>query len=124
MLLLTDENIILDNKLEYNKNKDKNYYVIHATSSSFPDSQKELNSVILKEKNLYINWVDLPDPGYFTLKSFEIALKFIYSSTKKNMVFIYCDYAQSRSPTLLLVYLAKYANLLPKDFYGAVDRFK
>lgn len=124
MLELKDENIILGNKKEFAQFLGKNYSVVHATKSSFPKPNTKLNSVIEKEKNLYINWVDLPDPGSFTLKSFDIALNFIYSSTKKNTVFIYCDYAQSRSPTLLFVYLAKYTDLIPKDFFGAIDRFK
>jgi predicted protein tyrosine phosphatase len=44
-------------------------------------------------------------------------------SENKNM-FLHCDWGQSRSPTLVMVFMAKILKVLPDSFFDALSEFK
>jgi hypothetical protein len=117
-------NLLLVSRAELKSINLKNSSVVHATNTSYPDKNARLSEVTISLNDCYINWQDLHDEKAFTVESFQKAFDFIDEKRKGSLVIVYCDYAQSRSPSLFMAFLSKKTNFLPDNFYEAVDKFK
>jgi protein tyrosine phosphatase len=127
---IKNTNIFIGNKDDEKKIDKKTFVIVHACKSYFDKieiaSGFRNNSNIKESKcELYINWVDLPDSKSFDLKTFNDALFWMKenNSEDKNM-FVHCDWGQSRSPTLVMVFMAKVLKVLPDNFFDALEEFK
>ena len=87
---------------KFKKNDSKDYYII--------------------DNHLYLSWEDLPENGNFNIDTIIKIFDFI-DSFRDKMLYIHCDYGQSRSPAVLMAYLSKRTDYLPKANYKAVVQF-
>lgn len=75
---------------------------------------------------LSINWVDSPDPRYFDyngqgIQLFSQIFDFIDKHLPTQTVGVVCNKGESRSPSVMLAYLAKRTNLLSRPIVSAAD---
>jgi len=76
-----------------------------------------------EEDAIYLNMIDGDDPKYVNDEMVNPALEFIHENLSKGeKVFIYCSLAESRSPSIALMYLLEY-NLIEKN-EDAISNFK
>lgn len=74
---------------------------------------------------LSINWVDGPDRLFDWSKDvWPLAFDLLDEWTRKGRAVVHCDQGKSRSPTLVMAYLAKRTPLLPDDFVPAAMQFQ
>jgi len=96
--------------------------IVHATNTIRPEGEKgPREQLVRREDELYLNWIDAA-PDFFELSGpgvFSEALDFIGAHLKIGKILVHCDYGNSRSPTLALLYLAKRAHVLPDSSYDA-----
>lgn len=127
---LKNTNIFIGNKDDEKLIDKKSYVIVHACKSCF--DKVDVNKGYCSNENikeledeLYINWVDLPDSNSFDLKTFNNTLLWMKEnySEDKNML-VHCDWGQSRSPTLVMVFMAKVLKILPDTFFDALSQFK
>lgn len=134
MFQLLNTNLYVGSKYELNQTNEVNWAFVHACKTShFERLGRQINTsphyiIFEEDSHLYINWVDAPSPVMFDwngegIKNFIIALDFIdkWISTKK--VFVHCDQGQSRSPAVVMLYLAKRSKLISADFEKAKLEF-
>ena len=105
------------------------YCIVHACKSFFDtveNTENFKNNPKLKvfQNELYVDWVDLPDPNLFDILTFNEILDWIKQNSDSKKKFIHCDWGQSRSATLTMVYMAKILHILPDDFHVAITEFK
>ena len=68
-----------------------------------------------RDKRLYLNLVDAPNPDYIPKQIVDAALEFIRETLlKEERVLVHCNQGESRSPTIGLLYLASCTDVLPK----------
>jgi protein-tyrosine phosphatase len=127
---IKNTNLYIGNKDDEKKIDKKTFVIVHACKSYFDkvevNKSFRSNDNIKEIKNeLYINWVDLPDANSFDLKSFTDTLSWMKEKYSANLnLFVHCDWGQSRSPTLVMVFMAKVLKVLPDNFFGALKEFK
>ena len=128
MIQLFKTNLYIGSKLDFESLKDKNNWAfIHACKSYFDKLFLELKNnqrVVEYDNELYLNWVDLPEPETFQVQDFIQAMDFVDKNISYNKVLVHCDWGQSRSATLAMVYLSKRLKLLPQGFLEALSVFK
>lgn len=73
---------------------------------------------------LILNLVDAPNPLYIPKEIIDAALEFVNEHIEENKVLVHCNQGESRSPSLGLLYLALFTDILPKDFYSAEELFR
>lgn len=67
-----------------------------------------------RDKRLFLNLVDVPDPNYVAKEIIDTALAFIGQGLKSGeRVLVHCNQGESRSPSIGLLYLAARAGALP-----------
>jgi len=124
------ENIYLGNKKDYEKIKNKTEWAfVHASKGFYDQAVKNPNiemtsNFYILENHFYTDWVDQENLNLFKKPSFIKAMDFVDSWKKEKDVLIHCDYGQSRSPSLVMLYLAKRTNLLENSFFSALEKFK
>ena len=103
------------------------YTVVHFCKSFF-EKHANSNKILSIQKNiyeykceLYVNIIDESDPSYFKLEIFKDVITWLNAREK---VFIHCDYGQSRSPSLCMLYGSKVLKVLPKDFLDCIRVMK
>ena len=65
---------------------------------------------------LYLNLVDAPDPAFIPQVVIDKALAWIHESLQSGAnVLVHCNQGESRSPTIALLYLARYGGLIPAE---------
>ena len=118
----------LENRTNRSFSSEKGLWVyVHACKSYFDKLSPELKKnqrVVEFNKELYLDWLDLPEPDSFKVHDFIQVMDFIDKEIKDNKVLIHCDWGQSRSATLAMVYLSKKLKLLPNEFLEALSAFK
>lgn len=128
MKRLLETNLYLGSKIDYEELNDKNNWAfVHACKSYFdqlPEKVREGESCIALQNHFYINWQDLPDSASFKTEDFILALDFIDENINNKKVLIHCDWGQSRSATLAMVFLSKRLKLLPSEFLDALNAFR
>jgi protein tyrosine phosphatase len=112
-------NIYLGNQFELTEIP-KNWVKIHVGGKFYPKTIKQLTYKTIKD--LYINWEDSSDENDFNIHELLQILDFM-TTHKDDKLFIHCEYAQSRSPAVVMTYLAKRAKFLPNNFFGALEEF-
>jgi hypothetical protein len=112
-------NLYLGDQFELKKIP-KDWAKVHIGSKFYPDTKK--GKAVISNNELYINWMDSHDEKDFKVQELHEILNFIdeYSNQK---TFVHCEYAQSRSPAVVMAYLSKRTDLLPKKFYPALEEF-
>ncbi len=75
------------------------------------------------ENAIYLNMIDAEDPKYVNDQMINPALDFIHQHiTEGNEVFVYCSLGESRSPSIVLMYLLEYKLIEKSD--NPIDYFK
>jgi hypothetical protein len=78
-----------------------------------------------RDRKLYLNLVDAPDPAYINKTIIDVALEFIHDElTNKQKVLVHCNLGESRSPSIGLLYLAIYSDKLSETFIDAERDFR
>jgi protein tyrosine phosphatase len=127
---IENTNIFIGNKDDEKLIHKKNYIIVHACKSYFDkvDVSKGFGSnknVKEFDDELYINWVDLPDSKSFDLNTFNNALSWMKEKYSENVnLFVHCNWGQSRSPTLVMVFMVKVLKVLPDNFFDALEEFR
>ncbi len=68
-----------------------------------------------REKRLFLNLVDVEDPAYVEKKIMDVAMNFITEGLKSGeKMLVHCNLGESRGPSLGLLYLVAYTDILPK----------
>jgi len=67
--------------------------------------------------NLYLNIIDAENPKYFPMLLFTSTLAFIKEFRKEKKVLVHCNQGRSRSPALILLYLAKVEKIINNESY-------
>ena len=116
----------------YSKKSD--YSIIHACKTchqkilNYEGSLASTNPkhlVYEQDNHLYLNMVDISSAllEQFAIQIFKSAMIFIHREIKNNNVLIHCNFGQSRSASLGLMYLA-ITGVIPKKSYDeAIDEF-
>jgi protein tyrosine phosphatase len=124
---ILNTNLYLGSKNDYYLTEDKTDWVfVHCCNSFYKNLDQKYqnnNKVAIINRDLYIDWEDLPDINSFEISDFILAMDFLDKYIETNKILIHCDWGQSRSPTLVLVYLAKRLKLIPNTFIGALEKF-
>ena len=119
--------IFLGSKKDYLENEfnESEWAFVHIGKELFNKfKESDHKGVLYTNKNhLYLSWLDVPEKSEFDKASLEAVFNFI-DSHKNLKVLVHCDYGQSRSPAILMAYLSKRTEFLPKTFYKAVTKFK
>lgn len=123
------KNIFVGSETDCFHDKRDDWIVIHACknpchchavgySGSLPNNHPEY-LISEKENNLYLNMVDMTKPlsPVYTHPIMKKALSLIYSSIKNKKILIHCNFGQSRSASIILVYLAR-ENKISKDSFN------
>ena len=127
---IQNTNLFIGNKDDEKNINKGDFVIIHACKSYFdqiPKSNIYKKNTKIKELNeeLFLNWVDLPESSDFDIDTFNLALGWMKENyTTKKEILIHCDWGQSRSPTLAMVFMAKILKILPDNFYEALKEFK
>jgi protein tyrosine phosphatase len=127
---IKNTNIFIGNKDDEKLIDKKKLVIVHACQSYFDKVKVNKyfgnNSNIKESKGeLYINWVDLPDSNNFDLNTFNNILHWMKEKYSENKnLFVHCDWGQSRSPTLVMVFMVKILRILPDNFFEALEKFK
>jgi len=119
------ENIYLGTRadwLKISQSDYSNWAVLHACASCFSDRASD--RIFQTENELFLNWVDSSNPDDFLVEEFYAAFNFIDKWKGSHSVLIHCDYGQSRSPSLLMAYLALRQQSLPPTFFAALSEFQ
>ena len=74
-----------------------------------------------EENDLFLNMIDADSPNYFPLLLFSATLRFITEQRPYRQVLVHCNEGLSRSPSLILLYLAKKEKLISNESYNAAQ---
>ncbi len=82
--------------------------------------------VAQRGNRLYLNLIDAADPDYIPKQIIDSALEFINEALKAgHKVLVHCNLGESRSPTIGLLYLAIFTDILPRtNLFSAETRFR
>lgn len=112
------------------------WYIVHACKEPFHrqalgykgrGAPKEHPEYLIAERDgrLILNLVDAPDSAYIPKEIMDAAVDAIHKNISKKKVLVHCNQGMSRSPTIALLYLAKYTNIFSSDDFAiALARFK
>ena len=128
------DNLFVGNENDCFYDNLENWVVIHACKS--PCHQKAVgyrgnlnknhpNYLILeKEKHLYLNMVDMNMmlSHEYTEPIVKATLNFIERNIDSKNVLIHCNLGRSRSPALVMLFLAKRKDVLPNNNYVEAKR--
>ena len=88
-----------------------------AVSDGYDTQADRPNCLVLEDgHHLYMDLIDWPRPE-FEIEIFAEFFRFVDSHIKGCEVLIHCNKAESRSPSLTLLYMAKRLGLLPNESY-------
>jgi predicted protein tyrosine phosphatase len=101
------------------------YAIIHATKSSWLSNKNDV--IFEKGDELFVNWVDAKDQKYFDYKGEGVSvfikiLDFIDKWAAIKKVFVHCDEGKSRSPSIIMVYMAKRLKLINNKDHVFAER--
>ncbi|MHB9131910.1 MAG: dual specificity protein phosphatase family protein [Armatimonadota bacterium] len=75
--------------------------------------------VARRDNRLILNLIDAPSPNYVPQQVIDTALRFIHAGLDAGeKVLVHCNQGQSRAPTIGLLYLAVYTNVLPTKTFS------
>jgi protein-tyrosine phosphatase len=127
MFNFPNSNLYLTNKKEYLENinsySDQEWTFVHIGEDLY-NTQKVISNdpIFINKNHLYLNYQDLPDEKTFRVGDLNKTIDFIDKNNDKK-VLIHCDYGHSRSPAIMMLYLAKRTKLLPNNFFLALEKF-
>jgi hypothetical protein len=89
---------------------------------------EDLSNLIIENNHLYLNWQDMPNLSEFDKDNRGVAnlnslMDYIDLNIDNSKIYIHCDYGQSRSPAIAMLYLSKRTKKLPSDFESAKIKF-
>lgn len=75
-----------------------------------------------REHRLILNLVDAPNPAYIPEEIIDAALDFIRESVEaEHQTLVHCNLGESRSPSIGLLYLARYTDRLPTSSFAEAE---
>ncbi len=103
-------------------------YPCHAKAVGYKGSLSRNHPYYLileKPRHLFLNMVDMEQEllPVFTNPIMQAALNFIDKYIKENQIIIHCNRGLSRSPSIVLVYLANKGIIENKDINEAIKAF-
>ncbi len=112
------------------------WYVIHAckdpyhrqalgyTGRGAPKNHPEY-LVAVREGRLILNLVDADNVAFIPVEIIDAALEAIHQNISGSRVLVHCNQGFSRSPTIALLYMAKFAeSFRSMDHRAAVQQFR
>ena len=94
------------------------------TSRGAPKDHPEY-LIARRTNSLILNLVDSPDPSYIPKTIIDTAIQYIHEALgRSHKVLVHCNMGESRSPSIGLLYLAKYTDKVPKEFAMAEQAFR
>lgn len=112
------------------------WYIIHACKEPYhrhtlgysgkaaPKSHPEY-LIARRPGRLVLNLVDAPDPNYIPAEIMDAAVQDIHDNIGALQVLVHCNQGASRSPTIALLYLAKFTREFEDMTYElAVQKFR
>lgn len=110
------------------------WYVVHAckepyhrrllgyTARAAPKDHPEY-LMAKRDKRLFLNLVDAPDPCFFAKEIIDTALDFIDEGLSTgHKVLVHCNLGESRAPAIGLLYLAARADAVPRSSLDDAER--
>lgn len=77
-----------------------------------------------RDHRLILNLFDADDPKYITKEIIDAALEFIEESLSNDKkVLVHCNQGMSRSPGIVMLYLAQKGEISSKSFQQALNEF-
>ena len=71
---------------------------------------------------LFLNLIDSPDPNFIPKRIIDKALDFTKKALESgNKVLVHCNQGESRSPSIGLLYLAKYTNSIRNGSFAEAE---
>lgn len=113
------KNLFVGGKDDYRPENLGDWTYVHATVSTHRPEVDFGTVLNISGNDLYLNWVDGDASLYEEggTKIFSEVLDFIEEKIKTKKVLVHCDFGESRSPTLALLYLAKRLNVISNDSF-------
>lgn len=96
------------------------YTKISLTHKDYP--QNESYITFNQDGNLYINWQDWSEAEKFDITTLKLIFDFLDKHLDKPLV-LYCDFAQSRSPAIVMAYLSS-KGVFSSNFYEALEQMQ
>ncbi len=135
MMIEVHKNIFIGAEIDCFHNQKDDWIVIHACKNpchchavgyrkSLPNTHPEY-LISEKENHLYLNMVDMQKPlsPFYTHPIMKKALNFIYSSIDNKKILVHCNKGQSRSASIVLIYLAREKIITKESFKEALVDF-
>jgi hypothetical protein len=134
MKQLFNSNLYLGPKSDLILTDNQSWYYVHACKSSFIERygngpyDANIRTIMIEDNHLYLNFEDLPNITEFDkdnhgIDNLNTLMDYIDKHIQDHKVYIHCDYGQSRSPAIAMLYLAKRTDFLPNDFEQAKIKF-
>ena len=121
---------------EANTRGQDGWYVVHAckepyhrrllgyTGAGAPKNHPEY-LVARRADRLFLNLVDAPNVAYIPPEIIDAALAAIQQNIASRKILVHCNLGQSRSPSIALLYLAKFSDVFGEQGYdGALRQFQ
>ena len=112
------------------------WYVIHACKEPYhrdalgysgraaPKTHPEY-LIARRDNRLVLNLVDAPNPDYIPSEIMDAAIQAIHENIGQFKVLVHCNQGASRSPTVALLYLAKFTDEFDGlPYEAAIQKFR
>ncbi|BFI65201.1 hypothetical protein okayama3_07860 [Yersinia pseudotuberculosis] len=130
-------NLVVGNETDaYAALSEGNWFIVHACKEPFHRqalgysgravSKSHPEYLIARRDNrLILNLIDADNPAYIPKEIISEALVAIHQNIQTNKVLVHCNQGMSRSPTIALLYLLKYTDVLnSQSLSTAIEDFR
>ena len=128
MIQIPNSSLYFGSSEAYQNLENKAHYTVVHFCKSFFEKHVNSNQILTIQKNIYeykcelfVNIIDESNSDYFELGMFKEIITWLNGREK---VFIHCDYGQSRSPSLCMLYGSKILKVLPSNFLESIRVIK
>lgn len=123
-------NLFIGNQIDYEhcvRFQPDDWFVVHACKDPYHrralgytgrGAPKDHPEYLIAERarKLILNLVDAPNPDYIPYEIIERAIEYIHEKmTENSKILVHCNQGESRAPSIGLLYLAKYTNLISSE---------
>jgi hypothetical protein len=76
------------------------------------------------ENDLVLNMIDARTPNFFSIEVVRSTMSFIESKLMFGKVLVHCNRGESRSASIVMLYMSKVLKVLPNDYELAKFKFR